>query len=113
MGIEWITSEREVEALAQRILSPRPRPLVLLSTAPGTDSVRPSSCAASSPPAAAVDAAGGNAEPRVLDLDIGVVALEGLEALGRADYTFRWHPGQSSLNRAPVLYGVTVADPVG
>ena len=39
MGIEWITSEREVEALAQRILSPRPRPLVLLSTAPGTDSV--------------------------------------------------------------------------
>lgn len=60
-----------------------------------------------------VAAAGGNAEPRVLDLDIGVVALDGLEALGRAGYTFRWHSGQSPLNRAPALYGVAVADPAG
>jgi hypothetical protein len=58
------------------------------------------------------DATGANAELRVLDLDIGVVALDALRALGRAGYTFRWHSGQSPLNRLPALYGVGVADPV-
>ena len=55
-----------------------------------------------------MDAVGSKAEPRVLDLDIGVVALDGLEALVRAGYTFRWHPGQYALNRSETLYGIAV-----
>ena len=56
-------------------------------------------------------AVGRNAEPRVLDLDIGVVALDSLEVLRRAGYSFRWHPQQSALNRATDLYGIPVSAP--
>lgn len=55
-------------------------------------------------------AAGRNSEPRVLDIDIGVVALDGLEALQRSGYTFRWHAGQHELNRSTNLFGLAVAD---
>lgn len=54
-------------------------------------------------------ARGGNSEDRTLDLDIGVVALEGLECLQNAGYSFRWHPGQHPLNAAEDLYGIPVA----
>jgi len=54
-------------------------------------------------------ARGGNAESRTLDLDIGVVALEGLQFLLDAGFSFRWHPGQHALNRAERLYGIPVA----
>lgn len=52
---------------------------------------------------------GGNAEDRILDLDIGVVAMEGLERLRDAGYSFRWHTTQHPLNRAEDLYGIPVA----
>lgn len=57
----------------------------------------------------AAAARGGNAEPRTLDLDIGATALEGLQFLRDAGYSFRWHPGQHPLNRAEHLYGIPVA----
>lgn len=57
----------------------------------------------------AAAARGGNAEGRTLDLDIGVVALEGLQFLLDAGYSFRWHPGQHPLNRAERLDGIPVA----
>lgn len=53
-------------------------------------------------------ARGGHAEARTLDLDIGVVALEGLELLHNAGYSFRWHSSQHPLNRADDLYGIAV-----
>jgi hypothetical protein len=55
-------------------------------------------------------ATGRNSEPRVLDLDIGVEALTGLEFLSDSGYTFRWHPGQYALNRSPSLFGLEVAE---
>ena len=58
----------------------------------------------------ATAARGGNAESRTLDLDIGVVALEGLQFLLEAGYSFRWHPGQHLLNRAERLFGIPVAE---
>jgi len=57
----------------------------------------------------AVAARGGNAESRTLDLDIGAVALEGLQFLQDAEYSFRWHPEQHPLNRAERLHGIPVA----
>lgn len=54
-------------------------------------------------------AQGGNAEVRTLDLDIGVVAMEGLERLQGAGYSFRWHPGQHPLDQADHLYGIPVS----
>lgn len=57
----------------------------------------------------AAAAHGSNAESRTLDLDIGVSALEGLQFLLDAGYSFRWHPGQHPLNRAERLYGIPVA----
>ena len=51
-------------------------------------------------------ARGGNAEDRTLDLDIGVVALEGLGFLRDAGYSFRWHPGQHPLDRTEDQYGI-------
>ncbi len=58
-------------------------------------------------------AVGRNAEPRVLDLDIGVVAYEALEVLRRVGYSFRWHSQQSELNRSTDLYGIPVSAPDG
>jgi hypothetical protein len=55
-------------------------------------------------------ATGKNSEARVLDLDIGVNALSGLETLRDYGYTFRWHPGQYVLNRASTLFGLAVAE---
>lgn len=52
---------------------------------------------------------GRNSEPRILDLDIGVDALEGLTTLAKAGYSFRWHESVSPLNRTPVLYGASVS----
>ena len=60
---------------------------------------------------AAYSATGRNSEPRVLDLDIGVDALDGLQVLNDAGYVFRWHPSQSKPNRGPALYGFFVAEP--
>ena len=57
------------------------------------------------------NASGRNSEPRVLDLDIGVDALAGLEALNDAGYSFQWHPDQSKLNRGPSLFGIAVREP--
>ncbi|NUU06427.1 hypothetical protein [Leifsonia sp. C5G2] len=54
-------------------------------------------------------ARGENAEERTLDLDIGVVAMEGLESLQKAGYSFRWHPAQHPLDRTADLYGIPVA----
>ena len=54
---------------------------------------------------------GGNADSRTLYLDIGAVALEGLQFLLDAGYVFRWHPGQHPLNRAEHLYGIPVSTP--
>lgn len=51
---------------------------------------------------------GKNSESRILDLDIGIVALEGLAALEIAGYSFHWHPTQHELNRQPTLFGMTV-----
>jgi hypothetical protein len=56
------------------------------------------------------DPAGKNAEPRILDLDIGIVAAEGLTALEMAGYSFQWHPTQHKLNRQPTLLGLTIKD---
>jgi hypothetical protein len=44
-----------------------------------------------------------------LDLDIGVVALEGLECLREAGYSFRWHSVQHPLDCAEDMYGIPVA----
>lgn len=54
-------------------------------------------------------AQGDGAEDRTLDLDIGVVAMEGLGSLQKAGYSFRWHPGQHVLDRTADLYGIPVA----
>lgn len=56
--------------------------------------------------------AGRNAEPRALDLDIGVVAFDGLAALRSVGYSFRWHPGQHPLDRSETKYGVYVGPAV-
>lgn len=55
-------------------------------------------------------AQGRNAEPRILDLDIGVVALEGIRALHDAGYSFRWHAQQHELNRQRDFGGIPVAN---
>lgn len=55
-------------------------------------------------------AVGRNAEPRVLDLEIGVVAGEGLQALVEAGYSFLWHPTQHVLNRGATVLGVPVVE---
>jgi hypothetical protein len=57
----------------------------------------------------AYPAAGRNAEARVLDLDIGVVAADGLDALVVAGYSFRWSVQQADANRGSDLYGIPVA----
>ena len=57
----------------------------------------------------AAAARGGSAESRTMDVDIGGVALEGLQFLLDAGYSFRWHPGQHPLNRVERLYGIPVA----
>ncbi|TFB89965.1 hypothetical protein [Cryobacterium luteum] len=54
------------------------------------------------------DATGKNAESRILDLDIGIVAAEGLTALKAAGYSFQWHSTQHELNRQPTLFGLTI-----
>ncbi|MEO5536026.1 MAG: hypothetical protein ABIR17_12955 [Pseudolysinimonas sp.] len=54
-------------------------------------------------------AVGRNAESRIVDLDIGVVAGEGIEALAAAGYTFRWHEQQHELNRSPDFGGIPIA----
>lgn len=55
-------------------------------------------------------AAGQNAEPRILDLDIGVVAGEGLMALAAEGYGFIWHHSQHVLNRGQTVLGVPIVD---
>jgi hypothetical protein len=55
-------------------------------------------------------ATGRNAEPRILDLDIGVEAADGLATLMEAGYSFRWHRTQHELNRGPTLFGLAVMD---
>jgi hypothetical protein len=55
------------------------------------------------------DARGGNAETRTFDINIGVDALDALEALRNAGYTFRWHTTQHALNRNPDCYGIPVS----
>ena len=55
-------------------------------------------------------ATGKNAEPRILDLDIGVDAADGLATLEEAGYSFRWHPAQRELNRGATLFGLAVTD---
>ncbi|NEN04729.1 hypothetical protein G3T36_02490 [Diaminobutyricibacter tongyongensis] len=57
----------------------------------------------------AYPARGENAEDRTLDLDIGVVAMEGLMCLQNAGYSFRWHPTMRPLDKTEDLYGVPVA----
>ena len=54
---------------------------------------------------------GRNSEPRILDLDIGVVALEGFEVLRRAGYAFRWHPTQHLLDRRGEIFGISISAP--
>lgn len=54
------------------------------------------------------DATGKNADPRILDLDIGIVAADGLIALELAGYSFQWHDRQHELNRQPTLFGLTI-----
>ena len=56
------------------------------------------------------DPTGKNAEPRILDLDIGIDAAEGLIALELAGYSFQWHPTQHELNREPTLLGLTIGE---
>jgi hypothetical protein len=56
------------------------------------------------------DPTGKNAESRILDLDIGIVAAEGLTALKVAGYSFQWHPTQHELNREPTLFGLTIKE---
>lgn len=51
---------------------------------------------------------GENGDPRALNIDIGVVAMEGLLVLKKAGYAFRWHPDQSELDRGPELFGIPV-----
>lgn len=46
---------------------------------------------------------------RVLDIDIGVEALEGMRTLDAAGYTFRWHESQHLLNRVE-RFGIPIAD---
>lgn len=59
-------------------------------------------------------AVGRNSEDRVLDLDIGVVAADALDALAAAGYSFRWHAEQQHpLNRTADIYGVPVAGAEG
>jgi hypothetical protein len=53
-------------------------------------------------------AVGSNTEPRVLDLEIGGVAGEGLEALQAAGYSFLWHPTQHVLNRGATVLGLPI-----
>lgn len=55
-------------------------------------------------------ASGRNAEPRVLDLEIGYVAGEGIAALHSAGYRFLWHPSQYVLNRGATILGFPVDD---
>lgn len=55
-------------------------------------------------------AAGKNAEPRILDIDIGIDAADGLAALKEAGYSFCWHPSQHELNRGPILLGHSIAE---
>lgn len=49
-------------------------------------------------------------EPRALNVEIGVTAMDSLQALERAGVSFRWHPSQHELNRGPGLFGVPVQD---
>jgi hypothetical protein len=56
------------------------------------------------------DPTGKDPDPRILDLDIGIIAAQGLNALELAGYSFQWHPTQHELNREPTLLGVTVKE---
>jgi hypothetical protein len=53
---------------------------------------------------------GKNSETRVLDIDIGIVALEGLAALEIAGYSFHWHHTQHEFNRQPTLFGMKIKE---
>lgn len=48
-----------------------------------------------------------------LELDIGVVAMECLNALARVGYTFRWHTQQYEMNRPSIFLGINVSPPRG
>lgn len=52
---------------------------------------------------------GGIASSAVTDIDVGVVALESLEALVAAGMSFRWADQQAPENRSPDLYGIPIA----
>ena len=56
------------------------------------------------------DPTGKNANPRILDLDLGIVAAEGLLALEMAGYSFQWHATQHELNRQPTFLGQTIKE---
>ncbi len=56
-------------------------------------------------------AEGGSAESRLLDIGIGVEALDALTVLAGAGHTFRWHPSQYRLNMTSNLWGMAVAPP--
>ncbi len=43
------------------------------------------------------------------DIDIGVVALESLEALVAAGMSFTWADQQAPENRSPDLYGIPIS----
>lgn len=49
-----------------------------------------------------------HSEPRAINVEIGVTAMDSLQALERAGASFRWHPSQYELNRAPQLFGIPV-----
>lgn len=51
---------------------------------------------------------GGLPSSAVTDIDVGVVALESLEALVAAGMSFRWADQQAPENRSPDLYGIPV-----
>jgi hypothetical protein len=56
------------------------------------------------------DPTGKNADPRILDLDIGIGAANGLIALEMAGYSFQWHATQHELNRQPTLLGLNIKE---
>lgn len=49
-------------------------------------------------------------EPRAINVEIGVTAMESLQALERAGASFQWHPSQHEFDRAPQLFGMPVHD---
>lgn len=47
-------------------------------------------------------------EPRAINIEVGVTAMDSLQALERSGARFRWHPSQHELNRNPQLFGIPV-----